>query len=143
MMKKFLFLIMFFYLLLAAGCADNAGAKRGADVDLTEMSSTMVYAEVYNIMTNPDEYMGKTIKMSGLYYASYYDLTDLYYHYVVVEDATACCAQGLEFVWDGEHAYPDDYPEEQTNIEVAGVFGSYDELGRTYYFITVGEINVI
>jgi len=143
MMKKFLFLIMIFYPLLAAGCADNAGAKRGADVDLTEMSSTMVYAEVYNIMTNPDEYMGKTIKMSGLYYASYYDLTDLYYHYVVVEDATACCAQGLEFVWDGEHAYPDDYPEEQTNIEVAGVFGSYDELGRTYYFITVGEINVI
>ena len=143
-MKKIWILTAIFYLLTtAAGCADNAGDKTGADVDLTVMSSTMVYAEVYNIMANPGEYMGKTIKMSGLYYASYYDETDLYYHYVIVEDATACCAQGLEFIWDGEHAYPDDYPDEQANIEVAGVFGSYDELGRTYYFITVGEINVL
>ena len=113
------------------------------DVDLTVLSSTMVYAEVYNIMTSPDEYMGKTIKMNGPYYASFYDETGLYYHYVVIEDATACCQQGLEFIWKGDHKFPDDYPEEETKIEVTGVFGSYDELGDTYYYLAVDDISII
>jgi hypothetical protein len=114
--------------------------KVPVDVDLTEMSSTMVYAEVYNITNNPDKYMGKTIRMSGPYQASYYDETGLYYHYVIVEDAAACCAQGLEFIWNGEHTFPDDYPLAQAKIEVTGVFGSYEELGITYYYLAVDNI---
>ena len=120
-----------------------AGEGNAKVIDLTVLSSTMVYAEVYNIMAHPDEYMGKTVKMSGPYYASYYDETGLYYHYVVVEDATSCCQQGLEFIWSGEHKYPDDYPEESTEIEVTGVFSSYYELGRTYYYMAVNEISVL
>ena len=110
------------------------------DIDLTELSATMVYAEVNSIMTNPDDYIGKTIKMKGPYYTSFFDETNLYYHYVIIEDATACCAQGLEFIWNGEHAYPDDYPNEESRIEVAGVFGSYDELGKTYYYLAVDDV---
>ncbi|MDR0221261.1 MAG: hypothetical protein LBI54_07660 [Lachnospiraceae bacterium] len=116
--------------------------KVPVDVDLTEMSSTMVYAEVYNITNNPANYIGKTIRMSGPYQSSYYDETGLYYHYVVVEDAAACCAQGLEFIWNGEHAFPEDYPQLQAKIEVTGVFGSYDELGITYYYLAVDDIVV-
>ena len=121
----------------------TAGEGAAKIIDLTVLSSTMIYAEVYNIMSHPDEYMGKTVKMSGPYYASYYDITDLYYHYVVIEDATACCQQGLEFIWNGEHNYPDDYPEERTEIEVSGLFSSYDELGRTYYYIAVDDISIL
>ena len=65
------------------------------------------------------------------------------YHFVAVEDAAACCLQALEFIWEGEHAYPDDYPDEKAVIEVAGVFGQYDELGRTYYYLAVDEIKVV
>jgi len=118
-------------------------ASDGIDVDLTALGSIMVYAEVYNMMTNPDDYMGKTIKMSGPYYASYYDMTDSYYHYVIIEDATACCKQGLEFVWSGDRSYPEDYPEESTQIEVTGVFGSYDELDITYYYLAVDDISIL
>ena len=35
------------------------------DVDLTTLSSTMVYSEVYNMMYEPDRYVGKRIKMDG------------------------------------------------------------------------------
>jgi hypothetical protein len=119
----------------------GASAQAGdADVDLTALSSTMVYAEVYNMMTSPDDYIGKTIKMSGPYYASYYEETEQYYHYVVIEDATACCQQGLEFVWSGEHSYPADYPDDNTRVEVTGVFDSYEELGTTYYHLVVDDI---
>lgn len=126
-------------MILLAGCADSA-KNENSFIDLTALSSTMVYAEVNNMMTNPDNYMGKTIKMCGSYYTSYFDETDMYYHYVIIEDATACCAQGLEFIWNGDHVYPADYPDEQTQIEISGVFGSYDELGITYYYLAVDEI---
>ncbi len=114
----------------------------GEVVDLTELSSVMVYAEVNNIMTTPDDYIGRTIRMDGLYYASYYEETGLYYHYVIVEDATACCQQGLEFMW-ADHIYPQDFPADDTRVEVEGVFRSYEELGITYYYVDASESHVI
>ena len=35
------------------------------DVDLTTLSSTMVYSEVFNMMMEPIAYEGQTIKMDG------------------------------------------------------------------------------
>ena len=113
------------------------------DVDLTVLSSIMVYAEVYNIMTNPEDYLGKTIKAKGMYYSSYYQETDMNYHYVVISDAASCCSQGLEFKLNGSLAYQKDYPESQTEIELAGVFSSYDELDETYYYLAVEDITIL
>lgn len=98
------------------------------DYDLTQMGSDMIYATVYQLMVNPNDYIGKTIKMNGLYYAAYYEPTGQYYHYCIIKDATACCAQGMEFVWDnGNHKYPDDYPEDYSEITVTGTFETYQE----------------
>lgn len=42
--------------------------------------------------------------------------------------ATACCAQGIEFVWeDGSHIYPDEYPTDNAEIIVEGTFETYKE----------------
>lgn len=39
------------------------------------------------------------------------DLTAMDYFFVIVRDATACCAQGIEFVWgDGSHDFPASIP---------------------------------
>jgi hypothetical protein len=108
-------------------------------VDLTLLSGTMVYAEVYNIMVYPEDYLGKTIKMSGLYYSSYFEETSRYCHFVLIEDALACCRQGLEFIVSGDIAYPKD----QDRIEVTGVFASYVELGETNYRLEVSDISII
>ena len=100
------------------------------DYDLTLTNSDMVYATVYQMMTTPEQYVGKTFRMEGLYYASYYDATQKYYHYCIIEDALGCCAQGMEFVWDdGTHIYPDEYPADNTDIIVEGTFETYKEPG--------------
>lgn len=113
---------------------DAIVAADGIDYDLTTMSSDMVYATVYQMMIDPDAYIGKTVKMSGTYYASYYEPTAQYYHYVIIQDAAACCAQGLEFVWeDGSHIYPEEYPEENAVVEVIGVFDTYKDNEDDYY----------
>lgn len=114
---------------------DIEASEDEIDYDFTTMGSDMVYATVYQMMINPNEYVGKTVKMSGSYYANYFEPTDKYYHYVIIQDATACCEQGLEFVWDdGSHVYPDEYPKEETEVEVIGVFETYTEEGDDYLY---------
>lgn len=115
------------------------------DYDLTSMNSDMIYATVYQLMVEPDKYIGKTIKINGIYYAGQDAGTGKYYHYCVIQDATACCSQGLEFVWgDGSHVYPDEYPADETEIEVKGTFESYKENGddRMYYHLANAEMKI-
>ncbi len=100
----------------------------GIDIDLTAISSTMVYSEVYNMMMTPEAYIGKTVKMSGAYATYHDDATGNDYYACIIQDATACCTQGMEFVLaDGN------YPAETgTEITVSGVFDTYTE-GESMY----------
>ena len=104
----------------------------GVDVDLTALSGTMVYSEVYNMITAPEDYLGKTVKMDGRF--AYYrdEATGKEYFACIIQDATACCAQGIEFVLAGDCVYPDDYPALDAEICVAGVFDTYAEGDITY-----------
>ena len=105
-------------------------AEDTVDYDLTQMGSDMVYATVYQMMVEPSEYEGKTFRIDGNFYASYYEATKKYYFYCIIQDATACCAQGMEFVWeDGSHIYPDEYPDDNAEIIVEGTFETYREDG--------------
>ncbi len=102
------------------------------DVDLTKLSSTMVYSEVYNMMYTPENYVGKTVKMSGMFVAYTNQDQSQFYPAVIIADATACCSQGLEFVLEGNPSYPEGYPETETDITVIGTFETYLEDGNTY-----------
>lgn len=105
------------------------------DYDLTKMDSDMVYATVFQMINYPDEYIGKTFKIEGNYFTMYSKNTDHYYHYCAVQDALACCAQGLEFVWDdGSHVYPDEYPQDNDLIIVNGTFETYQEEGDDFVY---------
>lgn len=113
----------------------------GVDVDLTVLSSTMVYSEVYNMLYNdPAHYFGKTVKARGTF--SIYQLVtdgvlqpDPVSYACIISDAAACCAEGMEFVLKGDLTYPDDYPELGAEIIVIGEFQSYEENGMTWYHL--------
>ena len=112
--------------------SETAFTDDGIDVDLTQLSSTMVYSEVYNMMYTPDDYIGKTVKMKGQF--AYYEdpETKAQYFACIIADATACCSQGLEFILTGKHSYPNDYPELGSEITVTGIFEVYTENGFQY-----------
>ena len=143
-MKKYLpmLLLLCAVAAFAAGCSDNGGRKTGSDgvdLDLSELNDLLAYSQVVKILENPDDYLGKTIKVSGQYYASYYAQTDSYYHFVVIGDESACCLEGLEFKRSGDYAYPEDYPADGVRIDVIGVFERYTMLGNTYYRLSVTD----
>ena len=111
------------------------------DVDLTVLSSTMVYSEVYNMLYNdPAHYLGKTVKARGEF-SIYQLVTDGVLqsapvsYACIISDAAACCAEGMEFVLEGDYTYPDDYPELGAEITVIGEFQSYEENGMTWYHL--------
>lgn len=127
---------------LLGGCAgaEKAPAPRAVDLDLTQLSGTVVYSQVYNMVMDPDAYLGQVVRLRGAF--SYFQDPDTLQEYfaAVIADATACCAQGIEFLWAGEHTYPDDYPPPGTEITVTGVFEAYAENGLIYLRLADADV---
>lgn len=100
---------------------------QGVDIDLTDMSSAMVYGVVFQMLFFPEEFAGKTLRMEGDFFVYFNPDTNRNYYSTIVHDALACCTQGLEFALkDGE--YPEDYPDVGQKITVTGVLEVYQEL---------------
>ncbi|SEK53725.1 hypothetical protein SAMN02910377_01132 [Pseudobutyrivibrio ruminis] len=114
---------------------ENVEADSGVDLDLTALSSTMVYSEVFNMMMAPEEYEGKTIKMDGVCNVYQDSATGKTYYACIVQDATQCCSQGLEFVLDESQYEASDYPENGEEIVISGDFSTYTE--GDYQYITI------
>ena len=119
---------------------DAAGDGTDVDVDLSTLSTTMVYAQVYDMMTKPDEFMGKTIKASGAFAVYTDEASGKNYYACIIQDATACCQQGLEFEPKDKYSYPDDFPELGTEVTVIGTFDTYEENGATYCTLRKAKI---
>ncbi|MDC7301766.1 hypothetical protein [Agathobacter ruminis] len=96
-------------------------------LDITDMSSEMVYAIVYNMVTDPDQFVDLPVKIDGGMSVYEDPHTKKTYYACLVYDAAGCCAEGIEFVLaDG------DYPKEGTQITVTGTFTTYNEGDKQY-----------
>lgn len=140
-MKKImcaLLALLMITVLFGCGNNDKKNSEAITDVDLTTLSSTMVYSEVYNMISEPKDYIGKTVRMHGqfaIYQAQDSNgqpIPNQIYYACVIADATACCQQGLEFILAGNHKYPDDFPKLGTDITVVGEFQTYMEGNNQY-----------
>lgn len=115
--------------------ASRAPSK--VDLDLTKMSATMIYSTIFDMLVMAEDYIDKNIKLSG-WFETYTDpQTGEMYYAVVVPDATACCQQGLEFVWKGNHTYPDDFPKPGQDITVTGIYKMIENDGISYNYLEV------
>ena len=115
-------------------------APSKVDLDLTKMSATMIYSTIFDMLIMPEDYVEKIIKVKG-WFETYTDpQTGEMYYAVVVPDATACCQQGLEFVWKGNHTYPDDFPKPGQNITVTGIYKMIENDGVTYTYLEANSV---
>lgn len=110
------------------------------DLDLTKMSATMIYSTIFDMLVMAEDYIEKNIKVTG-WFETYTDpQTGELYYAVVVPDATACCQQGLEFVWPGDHKYPEDFPEPGQDITVTGFYKMIETDGVTYTYLEASSV---
>ena len=133
-MKRYL-AVLLSGLLFVSGCGERGVSDTADEIyDLTKLSSILAYAEITNINKNPEKYLGRKIKMSGIYF--YEPVDEQVYHYLVAEDA--CCYEVVEFMLAADAAYPEIYEA----FTISGVYSSYDELDNTYYYLAADTLTV-
>lgn len=109
-------------LAFAALFAKDLGGNKKYDIDISRMSGTMVYSQVYQMVMYPSKYLGKHIKMKGIFSSYYDEEMERRFYGCVIQDALACCSQGLAFELAKPHKYPEQYPAEGDAIIVEGDF---------------------
>jgi hypothetical protein len=115
--------------LLFTGCGKNDSA----DYDLSKMSGTVAYATATKIAyEKPTDYIGKNITVDGKYTKNTVNGTT--YHFVSLNDVTACCFASIEFIYSGAK------PAVNSKIRVTGKFEKYTEDTSVYYHITATSV---
>jgi len=125
--------------LLALLCVISCTKKDASDV--VEIGEKMFIAQVNDIYLNSDDYLGKTIKLEGVFKQS----TGEEPYYFVIRYGPGCCGNdglvGFEVAWDKEKAKP--YPAEDSWVEAKGVLKSYEEEGFQLSYIDLTSLNVL
>ena len=124
-MKKFFASVILFALVTCSSFARAAAV----DIDLTKMSSTMIYSTVFNIVTTPANFVGKTMRMRGEY-TTYPISASETIHACLVRDAAGCCSQGIEFrLTSGK------YPSGAGEITVIGTLATFRLDGKDICYL--------
>ena len=117
-MSRILLSVLLACVVLFAKDADS----QKIDINLARMSGTMVYAQVYKMVTEPVKFIGKRVKMKGVFSSYYDEETKKRYYGCVIADALACCSQGLAFELAKERKFPEEFPAEGAAIIIVGDF---------------------
>ncbi|WP_290761093.1 hypothetical protein [Fibrobacter sp. UBA4297] len=122
MFRLFIAIFLCIFIATASSFAKGNAPANHVDIDLTKMSSTMVFTMVYKMVSEPHKFVGKKIKMKGIF-SSYYDETvDRRFFGCIIKDALACCSQGLAFESALPRKFPSEYPKEGSEITIIGTF---------------------
>ena len=129
-MKK---LLLFVVILCLLPVASFAG-------DIVEIKEKMFVAQTNDVYINPDEYLGRTIKLEGMFGLDTEMSPPLYY---VFRYGPGCCGYdanaGFEVVWKDEKTA---YPNENDWVEAAGVLENYDDDGEPYLRLALTSLTV-
>ena len=115
---------------LASTDALGVSAQAVPDSGVVEVTEDMFVTFVNEIYTNSEDYLGRTIRLQGMFASAYDEPSGSTYSYVY-RVGPGCCANdgsmcGFEFSWDGEMPKTDEW------IEVTGTLDEYEQDGLTY-----------
>ncbi|MDR2525940.1 MAG: hypothetical protein LBC83_07170 [Oscillospiraceae bacterium] len=138
-MKRFLLPLLIVCLLLLASCAAGSEPEAGETIEqnnaaagqVIEIKEKTFVTQTNDIYYNPEAYLGKTIKLEGLFREMTFD-GDTYY--TVFRYGPGCCNN------DGEVAFEVRWPEGGEKpyakmddwVEAVGVLEKYEEQGNPY-----------
>lgn len=133
-MKKIISILIILMSIYLVGCNDSTETR----IDITE---EMYLNWVNEIYTNSDEYIGKTVKIEGMY-SSYFSESENITYNIVYRIGPGCCGNdgdmcGFEFEYEGKSL-----PKEKDWIEVEGTLDYYNVNGYEYLTIKNANVNI-
>jgi len=126
---------------------ESVGFQRQALNDGTiEIREKMFATQVSDVYLNAEDYLGKTIKLEGLFKSELYYGKDEPYCFVIRYGPGGCCGMdanvGFEVAWAKENAKP--YPVVDSWVEATGVLKTYEEDGyANYLYLDLSSLNVL
>jgi uncharacterized membrane protein YcgQ (UPF0703/DUF1980 family) len=121
-------------------------ARKGAPVSekgVIEIKEKMFISQVNDVYLNAEDYLGKTIKLEGLFKMEQgYDKSYCF----VLRYGPGCCGYdgnvGFEVAWDKEKEKP--YPSEDAWVEATGELKTYEEDGYDkFLYLDLVSLNVL
>ena len=153
---------MLVFALFIAGCskeknnvASNAETEVTEEEDLTipagvdiVIREKMFIAQVNDVYLNRSDYMGKTIKLEGLFL--YGEAGGREYCYVI-RNGPGCCGDdgqvGFEVSWLPPGEAPEGeriaYPNRNDWVEAQGVLQRYEEFGQGFLYLALSDLKIL
>lgn len=154
-MKKLVLLLMLAGLagVLLTGCSAVPTSEAESVVMLKPVMETAAYdmeireklfvAQTNDVYINPDEYIGKSIKLEGMFFSSYYEPSDSLLC-TVMRYGPGCCGTdgvvGVEVTFDQDTIQ---MPEDNDWVEIVGTLEWYEELGFEYLRLNLASMKVL
>ena len=117
--------------------------KYASKKEVIEIKEKMFISQVNDVYLNPEDYLGKTIKLEGLFKMEQgYDKSYCF----VLRYGPGCCGYdgnvGFEVAWDKEKEKP--YPGEDAWVEATGELKTYEEDGEMeFLYLDLISLNVL
>ena len=147
-------------ILILAGCSNNnttstasaAGSVKKEGYSLSpadlEIREKMFIAQVNDVYLNSEDYLGKTIRLEGLF--KYAQADDRAYCFVI-RNGPGCCGDdgqvGFEVSWTapGQPAVgvTRPYPKVDDWVVAQGVLKEYDEYGFPFLYLALSDLKVL
>lgn len=123
----------------SSGKVKKSTEKAKADTsNMVEITDNFFIEQTNDLYINLNDYIGKTIKIEGLIYS--YEDSNGDICYAVVRNTPGCC--GNDGLAGLDIRYDEDYPEEDTWVEVIGVVGTDTMYGSKIPAIQVSSMKV-
>jgi hypothetical protein len=106
------------------------------DIDIAAMSNTVAFATINDMFANLSNYLGKTVKVRGVYF-TIPDQAGGFYHLLEIAGDGDCCPKIIDFVPLAN------LPPTNTTIDVIGAIGTVMIEGRAYPLIESVSITII
>jgi uncharacterized membrane protein YcgQ (UPF0703/DUF1980 family) len=120
-------------------CLLASSAFAAEDGKIFEIREKMFVGQTNDIYLNPDEYLGRTIKLEGMF-GIIDDIEGGAPCYFVYRYGPGCCGYdsnvGFEVEWSGV------YPAQDEWVEATGVLVSYDYEGIPYLKLSLSSLEV-
>jgi uncharacterized membrane protein YcgQ (UPF0703/DUF1980 family) len=126
---------------LVAGAA-FVNARTDAPAAVIEIKEKLFLAQVNDVYLNPADYLGKTLKVAGIFARSNEEPDAPCF---VFRHSPGCCGNdgmaGLVIRWDGAAAPP--FPNENDWVEAIGILTEHSDADAPYLYLALTALKVL
>jgi zinc transport system permease protein len=120
-------------------------ADRNLDQAVIEIKEKLFIAQINDVYLNADDYIGKTIKLEGIFKEEQYAGIETPYFFVI-RYGPGCCGSdsnaGFEVAWDRE-IQDRPYPAVDDWVAAEGKLSYYEEDGYPYLYLALSSLTAL